>query len=260
MRAERNIVMQLEAEAAAAYLKSFTALSMPSSSFNPTPPGHALVSAAAAAAAAADTAAAALATATIEDHVSISSARGPTSSLPPLIEPTPLSPMFASGRGSGAHSSSMQGFSPRAWVVHENDHRSACIMLSPLQLADATMAPSDNDYNSAAATDFHCDDDVDMRAGSHRIIMGGSIVHPDPHLHHAAAAAAAAAEAAALRIFAKRHHGQDIVCVGVPVGEIAARDTQPQTTGRAAQLSPPPPFSLEELRVKYKQASDRARR
>ena len=131
-------------------------------------------------------------------------------------------------------------------------------MLSPLQLADAATAYADNGNMTAAASDVHCDDDVEIRTGSHRIIMGGSIVHPDPQLHHAAAAAAAAAEAAARRIFAKRHHGQDLVCAGVPVAETANRDTRPQATGQAAQLSPPLPFTLDELRVKYKQASERA--
>jgi hypothetical protein len=92
-------------------------------------------------------------------------------------------------------------------------------------------------------------------SGSIKILMGGSIVNPDPSVEQAAAAAAAAEAVAAHRLFVTRHHGQDIICSGSSV----AGEVERKSFHQPCVLSPPlRQFSLDELRAKYKRASETA--
>ena len=94
-------------------------------------------------------------------------------------------------------------------------------------------------------------------AVSGRIIMGGIIVNSDPSVEQAAAAAVEAAEAAAHRVLGARHFGQDIICSGSSISG--------EAQGKIIHHSLPclhktDPFSLDELKTKYKRASETARR
>ena len=110
-----------------------------------------------------------------------------------------------------------------------------------------------------------------------RILMGGSIVEPDPSVDHAAAAAASAAAAEMQRVLTTRHHGQDIICSGEGITGQSKTSSRPPhnvpelsaplSTSSHAVIAPRvpvaeifPPFSLEEHKAKYEQASERARR
>ena len=109
--------------------------------------------------------------------------------------------------------------------------------------------------------------------------MGGSIVEHDPTADHAAAAAASAAAAAMHRVLTTRHHGQDITCSGVGITAQDQSKTRIRHHPNLPELTAPlstssytgiarrdpvaeifPPFSLEEHKAKYEQASERARR